>query len=482
MSAIVRRGSAPGRHVYDVIVIGGQLGGILSTALLAKRGLQVLHIPHDGLSEPYTHGEQKLAHAPFLLPPIKAVHAFDESLQELGLSTVVGRAIQPTPIQLLEQDQWFEISHDEKRRGPELARVYGDEAEGHDDQLRRAQNAGDPSDPFFNAKLEFPPEGFFGKWKFKRQLAKYTGLDADTPLSKDGLLIRLTPFVQYATSAAPLGRSRVLGRVLQGPMLHTGGREGLWNQLAERARELGADVLGGSESVERLVLERSTVGVRLMRGDTIFRGGMLIAGVDLEALTQLLPEKERGAAAKIALPSPRSALTFHFVVPERALPRGLGTLALVDAPGIEGNVVLLQTSAAASADQRVVSATVLAPSALRAGGEPAIKALLSTVHASLTRVMPFTRANITFESTPWLDAPHVADGRGEPHPLFDLPDASWVGLTGLQTSSPWRRVLFANRQVLPGLGFEGEVLAARRAAKMAETALHKNDPLKRKTS
>ena len=34
--------TAPSRHVYDVIVLGSQLGGALAAALLAKGGYSVL--------------------------------------------------------------------------------------------------------------------------------------------------------------------------------------------------------------------------------------------------------------------------------------------------------------------------------------------------------------------------------------------------------------------------------------------------------
>ncbi len=92
--------------------------------------------------------------------------------------------------------------------------------------------------------------------------------------------------------------------------------------------------------------------------------------------------------------------------------------------------------------------------------------------------MPFTRSHVTLESTPWIDAAHVVAGRAEVAPLFQLAPESWLGAVGLTTSSPWKRVLLAGRQVLPGLGFEGEVLAAQRAVKLVETSLKKNDPLK----
>jgi hypothetical protein len=480
MSALVHQGTAPSRHVYDVIVVGGQLGGILATALLARRGLQVLHVPHDGLSARYTHGDVKLPFAPFFIPPIKAVPAFDETLHELGLTTAVGRAMHLVPLQLLEQDRWFELSHDEKRRGPELARVFGADAEGFDELMRKAQAAGDASDSFFQGHPDLPPEGFFGRWKFKRQLARFPGLGLDTPLPSDALVRKLATFVGSVEKPGTLSRARTLGRALAGPAIFQGGREGLWQAIADRARELGADVLASDEAIERLVLEGGTTGVRLTKTDTIYRAGFVVAATDLDALTRLVPEKLRKAAAKVlpTVAAQKALLTLNLVLPERALPRGLGALALVDAPALEGGALLLQVGPSTKPDDRVMTIQVVAPIALRTGGEPAIRALIAQVHAALARVMPFTKPHFTLESTPWIDAVHVVAGRAEVAPLFQLPPGAWLGAAGLTTGSPWKHVLLAGRQVLPGLGFEGEVLAAQRAVKMVESSHKKNDPLK----
>ncbi|MFO0599419.1 MAG: desaturase [Myxococcaceae bacterium] len=473
------RRATPGRHVYDVIVIGGQLSGALAAALSVKRGLQTLYVPHDSLGDPFTHQGVELRHVPFLVPPLKAVPALEASLAELGLTQVVGRSLRPVPLQLLEQTRWFELSHDEKHRGPELARALGADAEAFDEQLRKAQAAGDPSDAFFQAKLEFPPEGFFGKWKFKRQLGRFQ-LDGDTPLADDALLRKLARFVACVDAPAPMTRARVLGRVLAGPDVHEGGREGLWRQLIDRARELGADVLTGDEFVESLTLDGGP-GVRLSRGEATYRAGFVLAAMDLDALTRLMPEKARKAAAKFAAPAAQKALcSFHLHLPESALPRGLGPLALLDAPSLEGGAALLEVRAGANADSRLLVVTVEAPVALRAGGEPAVKALLEQVYGALERVMPFTRPHVAWSASTWTDAQHVVGGRGEPHPLFTLGDAAWLGVSGTVSSSPWKRVLLAGRQVLPGLGLEGEVLAAQRAVHLAELTLKKNDPLKQR--
>ena len=478
---LVRKGAAPSRHVYDVIVVGGQLSGILSTAMFAKRGLQVLHVPHDGLAEPYTHGEHKLPHAPFFLPPLKAVPAFDEVLQELGITTTIARALQLVPLQLLEQDRWFELSHDEKRRGPELARAFGSSAEEFDELMRKAQAAGDASDSFFQSHPDLPPEGFFARWKFKRHLNRFPGLGLDTPLGNDALVRKLMNFVSSTENASTLTRARTLGRALAGPAIFQGGREGLWQVIAERARDLGADVLAGDEAVERLVLEGSTTGVRLTKNDTTYRAGFVVAATDLDVLTRLMPEKQRKASAKLlpTVAATKALLTLNLVVPEKSLPRGLGTLALLDAPSIDGGAMLLQVGPSSKPEDRVLTVAVTAPIGLRAGGEPAIRALIAQVHQALARVMPFTKPHVTLESTPWIDAAHVVAGRAEVAPLFQLSPEAWLGAAGLTTNSPWKRVLMAGRQILPGLGFEGEVLAAQRAVKLVETSLKKNDPLKK---
>lgn len=482
MSPPVRRGTAPGRHVYDAIIVGGQLPGIIATALLARRGLQVLHVPHDGLSQPYTHGELKLPQAPFLIPPVKGLPAFDEVLSELGLSAVISRMVQATSLQLLSPGQWFELTHDEKRRGPELARALGDAAEAFDELTRKAQASADASDAFFQSKPDLPPDGLIARWKFKRHVARFAGLETDTPLPADQLLTKLRPYV--SSSDVALSRARTLGRTLAGPAIFPGGREGLWAQLADRARELGADVLPGDEPIERLVLEGAGAGVRLSRHDAVYRAAFVVAAMDLDVLTRLVPDKQRKAAAK-ALPqvnADKAIFTLHLSLPERALPRGFGTLALLEAPELEGGALLLQVLPGENAEQRVLAVSGLAAIGLRAGGEPAVRAFTAQLHAAVARVMPFTKAHITAETTPWLDAPRVVAGEGEPAPLFQLPESSWLGVSGHGTQSPWKRVLLSSRQVLPGLGFEGEVLAAQRAVRQVEAVLRKNDPLKRKTA
>jgi hypothetical protein len=44
--------------------------------------------------------------------------------------------------------------------------------------------------------------------------------------------------------------------------------------------------------------------------------------------------------------------------------------------------------------------------------------------------------------------------------------------------TPVKNLLLAGREVLPGLGLEGELLAGMRAARLVQETLKKKDPLK----
>ena len=90
-----RLNTGPSRHIYDVIALGGQLGGALAAALLAKRGYRVLLVDHDGLGPGYEHDGFILPYAPFVAPPLKTMPVIGDALQELGLNVTIQRATRP---------------------------------------------------------------------------------------------------------------------------------------------------------------------------------------------------------------------------------------------------------------------------------------------------------------------------------------------------------------------------------------------------
>lgn len=484
-TALARRPTAPGRHVYDCIVVGGQLAGAMTAALCAKRGLHVLYVMHDGLAAPYLHQDVLLPHLAFVMPQPRAVAAFEELLTETGLATQVQRAVTQPSLQLLRNAIWFELKRDEKERAAELKRALRTTAEAFVQELERAVASATPSDAFFATRPDLLPEGLFARWRFKRMVAKVDGVDGGTTLPKESLFRAFMPWAAGVDGPSPLTEARPLGRLLASVCTAPGGREGLCAQFIERARELGADIVE-SEPVEQITFDGgSAAGVRLERGETTYRAPFIVGATDLDVLQRLVPEQRRGAA-KVMPTAKRAVFTLNLVVPEAGLPRGLGELALLESPA---GPVLIQVAKtrgpgidSATTELRTLTASTVAPVALKAGQRAAVKAFIDELWGRLNVFLPFTRPHVKLESTPWLDARGVVDHGAEPLPLLEPLPGSWQGLTGLTTASCWKRLLLANRQVLPGLGLEGEVIAAQRVADRIEKIVKKNDPLKKRSA
>lgn len=471
MSGNERQGQSPSRHVYDVIVIGRQLSGIVCTALLAKRGLRVLHFGADSLVEPFRHGEYTFPCRPFFVPPLKAMPLFETLAQELGLTATLQEHLKPTPLQLIEESQRYELFHDEKHRGPELARARGASAEAFDEILRHAQAAPARSESFFRTHPDFPPQGWWARWQLKRELTSRDDITADTPVPPNELVQRLLPFVSHAEKPGPLSRARTLGFALAGPAVVAGGEDSFWNLVVARARELRADVVP-SRSVERLSFEGDGIAVKPKGEDVTYHSKRVVCALDVDTLGKLLPAtaQKKHTALTAQLTAHKALLCVHWVVPEKALPRGLATLALHHAPGLDEGATLIQVSESSSPDLRVLTVAAAAPLALASAGEAAVRAFVAQLTKQLDELMPFTRRQALCEVVPWIEAP----ARAHSTPLFRLPEDSWLQLTGHHPLTPWKHIVLANRHVFPGLGFEGELLAAQWAARELGLQLLRN--------
>ena len=121
----------PSRHVYDVVVIGGQLAGALSAALLAKHGYRVLLVEHDVIGAGYEHDGFLLPFAPFVSPPLKAVPEAEEAYTDLGITTQLSRSLRPhsPELQLVLPDHRIDLQHEPARRLAELTREFNGSGE-----------------------------------------------------------------------------------------------------------------------------------------------------------------------------------------------------------------------------------------------------------------------------------------------------------------------------------------------------------------
>jgi hypothetical protein len=170
----------------------------------------------------------------------------------------------------------------------------------------------------------------------------------------------------------------------------------------------------------------------------------------------------------------RRLAALHLVVRPGALPPGLGGAALLLPAGAAPDQAVLVEIAAArreakaearpdarhvdtSAPERLVSAWTLAPAS---GDASAAQARLE---AALVEALPFHQAHVVHRLQP-APAAHLVSVK---QPA--------LGVGGLPVRTPWKNLLLANREVLPGLGLEGELYAGLQAAARASTLLGARD-------
>lgn len=497
--------SGPSRHVYDVIVLGSQLGGALAAALLAKRNHRVLLVEHDGMGPGYEHDGYVLPYAPFVAPPLKTMPVVEEALTELGLTATVQRSLRPhvPDLQLILPKSRMDLHADAARRKAEAVRELGEEGEALLGALAGAAAQHESTDAFFKEVPALPPDGFFEKWGLNKLIKAHPGLEAPPRLAGDSPAMKLVrgllPFISHLESPeSPLSRSRPLSQVLSSPSCFSGGREGLRELLTRRIMELGGDVLGRDSPagfiVEELTFDGSKfAGVKLLRSDTVYRASCLVAATDSGALRRLVTDKKhhRGLLEHLDQSATKSLLfTVNWVVPEAALPRGLGELALVDTGDQELGPLLVQVHLARTAPGpggkegkeaeglRVVCAGAFVPDSYRDLGEEHLRGVAHRIDEHLDALMPFTVDHRVLRSAPYLDAGGVRGSRLMPHPLYSFESEAFLGVTGLSQRTPAKNILLASREVLPGLGLEGELLAGIRSARMVQEMLKKKDPLK----
>jgi hypothetical protein len=479
----------PSRHVYDVIVLGGQLAGAVSAALLAKHGHRVLLVEHDGLGPGYEHQGYLLPYAPFVSPSMKAMPIMDEVLTELGLNTAAGRAFRPhvPEIQLVLPGERFDLPSNEAKRTAELTRAVGkDRAPALSAHIAKLIAFHEQSDAFFrDPALELPPDGMMESWGTKGLIKRHPALSAPLPTMGEDpswqLLQKLAPFLTYlAQPRHPLARGRALSQTLASPERYPGGREGLRDLLNKKLQDLGGDLLtreGGENFIaEQLAFDGDKVaGVKLLQSDMIYRASAVVGATDTGALRRLVQEKKKHRKLTEALEwssIKQFLFTLNWVIKETGLPRGMGELVLYST-GDDLDPLLIQQHPARKAGTgkeedalRVLTASAFVPASARDLGEPHLMAIADRIGAHLEALMPFSRQHLVLSSAPNLHAGGSRGSRLLPHPHFQIESETLVGVEGLSQRTAVKNLFLANREILPGLGLEGEVLAGRRAARL----------------
>jgi phytoene dehydrogenase-like protein len=505
------------QRLYDVCVVGSQLGGVVAGALLARRGFRVLHVAHDDPGFHYVDHGYVLPLGPAVIPSPRHLPSAEAVLAELGLATDVSRALAPSDpdLQILLPRHRVDLFREPALLRTELRREWPREAEPLEAAFAGLASLFDFAGFFLRAAPPLPPDGFVERHAVRKALkvaasapgAPSRRVDEARPFEgfHDHELVRSIVtghrFLTYLDGApSPLSLVRLLGGAFRGTNRLPGGLGTLREMVRRRIAESRGELRGGPGEpalASALELEGGRVAaVRLSDSPDAHVARAFVVATDAARFLALLPADVREGRAGQALRRVRVArqlLTVNLVVRETALPPALGdnVLALREADRGDGldNAVLLQVLPARRdtrkgaekgphadvvADERVVCASGFVPA-----GEPrpALEGAATRIREAVADAIPFFERHLVAESAPVLAAGAGSDHPPE-HPLHVSEREDPLGVTGLPVRGPWKNLFFAGREVIPGLGVEGEFYAGIQAAAHVAALLGRKDVLK----
>jgi hypothetical protein len=444
----------PASRIYDVAVLGPDIGGAAAAALTARRGLRTLLVPLADVSAARESEGWLLPAAPPMIVPLRQLSGAVSLIDELGLGTDLLRQAAATQgsFQILGEKLRLSLPAEPSRRKTEIWReLEGVQAAEAERALANLEELGKAWDSFLAEPPPWPPRGFFERRKLRK-------IAPAAPPLPDGLvgewLRALAPFAATLVGdSAPEATAREAAALLRSPLRLWGGAA----QLAEALREKLTSARGeiGRERAERLRFERK--GAVFALGGSEVRANCVVLACGGEEIARLVEgggRTEEKIAAEAALPAARKLSLVHFVVRGEALPGPLEEAALL--LGEEPLVISALPARRARGEARgeKVLTVARATDASFADGP----GLLASVRAALEPVLPFFERHILHQLAEVTPVPG--------HPILKPhEDAEPIGLRPFTDAHD--RVAFASAATYPGFGLEGQFLAARAAADQA---------------
>ncbi len=495
---------------FDVVVLGTQLGALGCGALLAKRGFRVLHVDQDEPPPSYAVGEHTLPRSPFTFlaahsPVSRRIFA------ELALHQAFRRsatAFDP-PLQVAIPRHRLDFPLDTAELEREIERELPEVKRPVEDLLRNVREGSFELDRLLERDLVFPPETFFER----RELARAAAASLATHGHESDAFSELPEAHPFRTIlSAPLRFSsdmdpdapsalrlmRQTAAWLTGSARLPTGYAFLHDLLLSSIRTHSGETRS-RECVDRLVVRRGAItGVRLSSGDEI-GCEHVIAGIDLAALVRLLPDRGvfEDLFERCGEPQPRYfRFTLNLVLRPEGLPVGMARdVFYVHEPrrALQAEN-LLRIQVLDDDAHAVLSVETLLPRRTVEERPAFFEDYRARVLERTARLVPFLREHLVLVDSPHdglppttgdgtpLELPEVERYRRGPRSMrgiYGYPVLGALGVCALPVRTPVKRLLMASQHVVPGLGQEGELLAAWSASRVVSRSDRRKERMRR---
>jgi len=488
---------------FDVVVLGRSVGALCAAALLARRDFRVLVLGNGERPSRYRFEELEFARRTFSLLGASSP-VFSRLLVELAQSPLFRRrlvALDPM-LGMFLPDHWLELAPDLELFAREIEREFSGLRQVVEELYAQLATINGAVDQVFASNVVWPPQTWLERLLTGRAAARLPLLPR--PSSSD-LMARFPaghPFRQVVTVPAlfasdlslgddalpPLSLARLHGTWTRGMQALPGGEAEFEAFMVERI-EADGGVCRLDAKAQSLALRRGRVVAVLEEGEErpIGTSHVLCAmsGERVAALThgegvrssardhwpQLTVEHNRFVVSLLVARDgvPRELATESFIVPSRhgrQNPR-LPTVHLQRGSRAEDPVQLL-----------------IAETRLPARGPLSLLEAREAVLSSVKKVLRFLDRHLVAVDSPhdglplWryvdqvrkpIERVHIRESQVRPEPMlaqYSVDPPQYLGLAGEPLRGPIPGTYLVGRTVLPGLGQEGELLAATSVVKL----------------
>jgi phytoene dehydrogenase-like protein len=496
-------------NYYDAVVCGGELTGLMTAALLGRRGLRVLLLGGDAEKATFEAAGHVLSRGPALLPPVAAPHVA-RVLQDLNCVQVVKRKAPPLSpgMQIVMPHHRFDVGANDEALGRELAREFGGERAAIEAALGRVAQTSALVEPLLSTEITLPPDGFWERREVGRleSLLPRRGTDllATLPATHPMRAVVAVPGA-LSGAVAPqdlglVGQARAFDLARQGLNQLEGGEAGLRALFLEKLGTFSGERRDKLVPVEVVMRRGRAAGVRVHPRDETIGCEHLVWAGSAAALSAICTEKppRRGPNGAPGLHVEGYRYAISMLVGPEALPEGMASrVFLISDPGralIEENALAVTVGQPAPRQPDHIPAWVecIVPAPPVDAGPGYLRALRGRVLERLETLLPFFREHLVVLASPHDGLPpelSPAASKGAA-PLPPLASAPLQPVYAVESDSPFdvsalphatgiKNLYLAGRENLPGLGFEGELVSAWGVVRLIAGTQGKRDQLRR---
>lgn len=498
---------------YEVIVLGRSIGALVTAALLARRDFTVLVLGRGEPAPAYTIEGQELARRAFSFLAASSP-AWTRVVAELAQSQTWKRRTVPCApmLQAIAPGFRLDVSLDEKLFSREIDREFPELYRVVEELYENLASVNRAADEAFEKDCVWPPGTFWERRETARCAATlpYVHVESDADLLASfprghfyRRLVRASVLFGTHLSAVPppFAVARIHGAWTRDLVRLPRGETDLESFLVERIESHGGHCRL-SERVSSLHLRRGVAaGVQIEGEDHATGAEFVITDLDGESLAALAGGQgihKRALREWPRITSTVGRFVTSIVVRDEGLPAAMGPEALLFAPESAWPhsqrppvLHVVRSQGAPGTSTLVVELLLPDHGALQLTDARAF------VLRAVLRELPFLERHLL-----WVDSPHdglpvwsygggrrreierLALGIAQHQPMtrqLEVDPPGYLGFAGEPIRGPIERTLLVGRSVLPGLGQEGELLAAWGAARIVTKSDRKKAIMRRDT-